>query len=40
MAAPPLARLVHELSRLPGVGSKSATRLAYHLLKRPTAEAE
>lgn len=40
MSAPPLARLVNELSRLPGVGSKSATRLAYHLLKRPAAEAE
>lgn len=40
MPAPPLARLVNELSRLPGVGSKSATRLAYHLLKRPAAEAE
>lgn len=40
MAAPPLARLVNELSRLPGVGSKSATRLAYHLMKRPAAEVE
>lgn len=40
MAAPPLARLVNELSRLPGVGTRSATRLAYHLLKRPAAEAE
>lgn len=40
MAAPPLARLVNELSRLPGVGGKSATRLAYHLMKRPSAEVE
>lgn len=40
MAAPPLARLVNELSRLPGIGSRSATRIAYHLLKRPAAEAE
>lgn len=40
MAAPPLARLVNELSRLPGVGGKSATRLAYHLMKRPAAEVE
>lgn len=29
----PLARLVAELSRLPGVGRKTATRLAHHLLK-------
>jgi recombination protein RecR len=29
----PLALLVDELSRLPGVGPKTATRLAYHLLK-------
>ncbi len=35
----PLARLIGELSRLPGVGSKTATRLAHHLLKvgRPEA---
>ena len=29
----PLARLVGELSRLPGIGPKTATRLAHHLLK-------
>ena len=40
MTAPPLANLINELSKLPGVGAKSASRLAYHLLKRPTAEAE
>lgn len=40
MPAPPLARLINELSRLPGVGSKSATRLAYHLMKRPASEVE
>lgn len=28
----PLARLVDQLRRLPGVGAKSATRLAYHVL--------
>jgi recombination protein RecR len=27
-----LSQLVHELSKLPGIGEKSATRLAYHLL--------
>jgi len=31
----PLARLIEELSRLPGVGPKSAQRLAYHLLNAP-----
>lgn len=34
----PLARLIEELQRLPGVGPKSAQRLALHLLKRPTSE--
>lgn len=29
----PLARLVGELARLPGIGPKTATRLAHHLLK-------
>ncbi|MFW5690145.1 MAG: recombination mediator RecR [Spirochaetota bacterium] len=28
-----LARLIKQLSRLPGIGTKSATRLAYHLLQ-------
>lgn len=36
----PLARLVGELSRLPGIGRKTATRLAHHLLKVPLGEAE
>ena len=30
--ASPLVRLVGELSRLPGIGPKTATRLAHHLL--------
>jgi recombination protein RecR len=29
----PLARLVQELSRLPGIGEKSAARLAFHMLR-------
>jgi recombination protein RecR len=29
---PPLARLVEQFRRLPGIGPKSATRLAYHIL--------
>ena len=36
---PPIARLVEELSRLPGVGPKTAQRLAFHLLKVPRQEA-
>jgi recombination protein RecR len=40
MTAPPLANLINELTKLPGVGGKSASRLAYHILKRPVSEAE
>ena len=40
MTAPPLANLINELTKLPGVGGKSAARLAYHILKRPAADAE
>lgn len=36
MALPgPLTRLIEELVRLPGIGPKSAQRLAFHLLKTP-----
>ncbi len=38
-ARDPLARLVGELARLPGIGPKTATRLAHHLLKVPEADA-
>jgi recombination protein RecR len=38
-SADPLARLVGELARLPGIGPKTASRLAHHLLKVPVAEA-
>ncbi len=30
-----LEKLVHELSRLPGIGTKTAQRLAYHILRAP-----
>ncbi len=40
MTAPPLATLINELTRLPGVGGKSASRIAYHILKRTEGEAE
>ena len=33
MTNDPLARLIGELQRLPGIGPKTATRLAHHLLK-------
>ena len=33
MAADPIRRLVQELTRLPGIGEKSATRLAFHLVR-------
>jgi recombination protein RecR len=31
--ADPIRRLVQELSRLPGIGEKTATRLAFHLVR-------
>src|SRR5438874_3732061 len=37
--AKPLARLVGELEKLPGIGPKSAQRLAFHLLRLPPEEA-
>jgi len=36
----PLARLIGELSRLPGIGPKTATRLAHFLLKVSAQEAQ
>lgn len=41
MALPePLVRLIEELQRLPGVGPKSAQRLAFHILKTPRDRAD
>jgi len=34
----PLAQLIEQLQRLPGVGPKTAQRLALHIIKRPEAE--
>jgi recombination protein RecR len=34
----PVARLIEALQRLPGIGPKTAQRLAFFLLKRPTEE--
>ena len=36
----PLGRLVGELSKLPGIGNKTAQRLAFHVLSLPDEEAE
>ena len=38
-AAAPVARLIQEFHKLPGIGSKSAQRLAYYLVRMPEAEA-
>ena len=38
--APPIARLLEELERLPGIGPKSAQRVAYWLLTCDTADAQ
>jgi len=38
--AGPIARLIQELNRLPGVGPKTAQRLAFHLLSRPPQDAK
>jgi recombination protein RecR len=37
--APPVNRLITELARLPGVGQRTAQRLAFHLLRAPEGEA-
>ena len=38
--AEPVARLIQEFHKLPGVGSKTAQRLTYHLVRMPKAESE
>ena len=35
-----MARLIDELKKLPGVGSKSAQRLAFHILRTPREDAD
>ena len=39
MLSPAVENLVAQLSRLPGVGTRTAHRLAFHLLQRPADEA-
>ena len=36
----PLSKLIEQLQRLPGIGAKSAQRLAYYILKTPREEVE
>jgi recombination protein RecR len=36
----PLGRLVAELQKLPGIGQRSAQRLAFHLLRAEDSDAE
>jgi recombination protein RecR len=36
----PLTKLVEQLQRMPGIGAKSAQRLAFHVLKTPREEVE
>jgi recombination protein RecR len=36
----PVSRLIEELSRLPGIGPKTASRLTFHLLRSPAARAD
>jgi recombination protein RecR len=38
--AEPMSRLIEELRKLPGVGTKSAQRLAFHILRSPSADAD
>ena len=35
----PLAKLINELSKLPGIGGKTAQRLAFHILSMTDVEA-
>ncbi len=38
--AHPIDRLVHELAKLPGIGEKTATRLAFFVLRQPSEYAQ
>ena len=39
MFSPSVENLVAQLTRLPGIGSRTAQRLAFHILQRPSDEA-
>ena len=38
--APPVERLIEEFAKLPGIGQKTAQRLAFHILNLPKEDAE
>src|SRR3990172_7634762 len=38
--AKPIDNLIDALTRLPGIGRKTASRLAFHILRTPPAEAQ
>lgn len=38
--AEPMSRLIDELRKLPGIGTKTAQRLAFHVLRSPAEDAE
>jgi recombination protein RecR len=38
--AEPMSRLIEELRKLPGIGTKTAQRLAFHVLRSPSEDAE
>jgi recombination protein RecR len=38
--AEPIERLINELTKLPGIGRKTAARLAFHILRTPKREAQ
>lgn len=40
MYALPIAKLIEEFSKLPGIGKRSAERLAFHILKQPAENVE
>ena len=39
VATDPIQRLIQRLARLPGIGEKTATRLAFHILRAPEGHA-
>jgi len=39
-AAGPIAKLVQQLAKLPGIGEKTASRLAFHILRSDAADAQ
>ena len=39
-AAPPVAHLIEEFNKLPGIGPKSAQRLTYYIIRLPNEEAQ